>query len=118
MDIENSLALFRAFLEIRNKPTFYMQLVHNGVLEKEFKDFLDPIFDLARSCPSSSFQVFFDELNTTCSMGLMASLVGDRLFLGKFVPPNVQFKGGINPPQEEGSTLQYNVNKLKKNHFS
>lgn len=44
-------------------------------------------------------------------MGLMKSIICDRLFAGRFVPSNVQFKGGINPPREERGA-QYNVNRL------
>jgi hypothetical protein len=58
-------------------------------MEKDLEAFLTPIFELAQSCPDVPFQIFFDELNTTCAMGLKKSIICDRLFAGKFVPSNV-----------------------------
>ena len=97
--VEGSCALLRGFLTMELEPLFYKYLVHPGTTKHDIQEFLRPAVQVARKCKAqqSELVVFFDEVNTSNTLGLFKEILMDRMLDGEELPENIFFISAINP---------------------
>ena len=65
--------------------------------------------------------IFFDEFNTTYSIGLLKEIICDRTLLGKPLPDNMVFLGACNPRRNKPNKILLNEDAhigLRKAHYA
>jgi E3 ubiquitin-protein ligase RNF213 len=69
------------------------------MVESDIINFFEPIINEALVSPSTTFVVFFDEINTFNSQGLMKEIICDRYLNGE-IPKNIKLIAALNPYRE------------------
>ncbi|CAG9322652.1 unnamed protein product [Blepharisma stoltei] len=72
--------------------------IHAGVTSKEIKEKMGKLVELAYDIGSEEkLWIFFDEFNTTDSIGLICEIMCERSIEGDSLPDNMAFLGACNP---------------------
>ncbi|CAF3271184.1 unnamed protein product [Rotaria sp. Silwood2] len=63
--------------------------------------------------------IFFDEFNTTSSIGLFKEIICERTLLGESLPENMAFLGACNPQRQKTNKVTFDNNiGIKKDHYT
>lgn len=66
--------------------------VHGGITEEIVNVFMEEVRNSMEPC-----WVFFDEINTSDTMGLFKEILCDRIFQGEPLPKHITFLAACNP---------------------
>ncbi|CAF0876681.1 unnamed protein product [Rotaria sordida] len=106
--LEDELAIFR---------------IHAGVTNENIVEEMNDFKKRAEQCkqrdPKKRFWIFFDEFNTTSSIGLFKEIICERTLLGESLPDNMVFLGACNPQRQKPNNVTFNNNiGIKKDRYT
>ena len=88
------------------RSVYHRMIVHPGVTDLDISQFLEPILQLSEQLEHQAAAIgvlpveqviFFDEMNTGRTIGLLKEIMSDRSFNGKAMPKSMFVCGAINP---------------------
>ena len=98
--------------------------IHPGITDKDIvkfiKDIEDKLKDDKNLKKDETIWVFFDEINTCNSLGLLSEIICNHTCLGKKISENIIFLGACNPYREltkkmkESGLVYYNSEKITR----
>ena len=71
--------------------------VHAGITNEKIIEKMNEFIIKAENCQNKRLWIFFDEFNTTSSIGLLKEIICERTLLGELLPSNMIFLGACNP---------------------
>ena len=88
-----------AVLYGQGKPNWHKLQIHAGITDQKIIEFIE---DVNRKYESQENKdetvcIFFDEINTCNSLGLLTEIMCNRTYLGKKIKDNYVFLGACNP---------------------
>ncbi|CAG9325373.1 unnamed protein product [Blepharisma stoltei] len=86
--------------ETKNEEThlFAKISIHAGITSEDIRKEMRKLIDRSRRIDSNEkLWVFFDEFNTTDSIGMICEIMCERTLDGNPLPPNIAFLGACNP---------------------
>ena len=97
--------------------------IHAGITDKEIVDFIDKIIKdegKEKENKDELIWIFFDEINTCNSLGLITEIMCNHTYLGQNIPDNFIFIGACNPyriitkKMKESGLVYYNMKEKNK----
>ena len=96
--------------------------IHAGITDQEIVDFIDKIIAEENKSKNKNelIWVFFDEINTCNSLGLITEIMCNHTYLGKKINDNFIFIGACNPyriitkKMKESGLVYYNMTEKNK----
>jgi len=106
----------------KKKAKWEILQIHAGTTDKEIVDFIDNITEKAKESNEENelTWVFFDEINTCNSLGLITEIMCNHTYLGKKINDNFIFIAACNPyrlltkKMRESGLIYYNLKENNK----
>ena len=110
----------------KGEPKWFKLQIHAGITDQKIIEFLEDTTKkyekYLQKKPNSNekFWIFFDEINTCNSLGLITEIMCNHTYLGKKINDNFIFLGACNPYREikkeirDGGLVYYNLNDKNK----
>ena len=95
---------------------FQVLNMHAGITDANIIEFMELPIQQALVDDTRKVWIFFDEFNTSSSLGLIKEIICDRRMLGESIPPNIVFIAACNPYKLRTKDALSDVNLgIKKN---
>ena len=94
--------------------------IHAGINVKKIQDKMSDFIDRAKECEiqQKRLWIFFDEFNTTRSIGIIKEITCERTLFGKPLPKNMVFLGACNPRRYKPDQALFDNNiGIKKDRY-
>ena len=97
----------------------YVIPIHAGFTDKMIIDEMKGVIEKAKELDKNNkIWVFFDEFNTTESIGLIKEIICERTMIGKPIADNIVFLGACNPFRQKSKEILFDENVgIKKPKF-
>jgi len=80
--------------------------IHAGINNDRIIETMRNFIAKAKTYENKRLWIFFDEFNTTPSIGLLKEIICERRFMGDKLPSNMVFLGACNPQRRSGKKRQ------------
>ena len=104
----------------KGKLNWKKKEIHAGTTNEEIVQFIDDVMKEVNKDSNELIWVFFDEINTCNSLGLITEIMCNHTYLGRKINDNIVFLGACNPyrvlnkKMRESGLVYYNTKEKNK----